>query len=236
VVKHFIHREFNPKDPAFLHVEHEFLERQRAALAVMQRHRDQLERDIENARREAHGLGISLAHAPESGYRAWLAVIGVGNRFRRDDGAGIEVAARLRATHPPGIRILEEEGEPGSLIERFALMKEVLIIDAVNFGGEPGDLHRFDATHEPLPAELFRPSTHALGVADAVELARELDRLPHRLAVYGIEGEDFGAGEGLSPAVEATVDALVAELHEELGGEELPEEDEVIDEPGAGAP
>ncbi|MGA8805322.1 MAG: hypothetical protein WB866_11580, partial [Solirubrobacterales bacterium] len=65
-------------------------------------------------------------------------------------------------------------------------------------------------------AELFRSSTHALGVADAVELARELDRLPARLAVYGIEGENFEAGEGLTPAVEATVDVLVGELCHEL--------------------
>jgi hydrogenase maturation protease len=235
MVKHFIHREFHPKDPAFLHEEREYLDRQRAALAVMERHRAELERDIENARRKAHGLGISLAHAPESGYRAWLALIGVGNRFRRDDAAGLEVASRLRATHPPGIRILEEEGEPGSLIHDFELMQEVLIIDAVSTGGTPGDLYRFDATREPLPAETFRSSTHALGVGDAIELARELDRLPPRLAVYGIEGESFEAGEWLTPAVEATVSKLVAELHHELGGEGLPE-DEVIDEPGAGAP
>lgn len=236
MVKHFIHREFNPKDPAFLHEERQYLDRQLDALAVMQRHREQLQRDIENARREAHGLGISLAHAPESGYRAWLALIGVGNRFRSDDAAGIEVAARLQTTRPPGIRVLEEEGEPGSLIRSFELMTEVLIVDAVSTGGKPGDLYRFDATHEPLPAETFRSSTHALGIGDAIELARELDKLPHRIAVYGIEGESFDAGEGLTPAVEATVSALVAELHAELGGEDTFDEPEVIDEPGSGAP
>ena len=235
MVKHFIHRELRQSDPAFLRHERRFLDRQRDALAVMQRHRDQLARDIENARREAHGLGISLAHAPESGYRAWLAVIGVGNRFRHDDGAGLEVASRLRATHPPGIRVLEEEGEPASLIESWALMQEALVIDAVSSGAQPGTLHRFDATAQPLPAEVFAPSTHALGVPDAIELARELDRLPHRLAVYGIEGDNFEAGEGLTPAVEATVSALAAELHEELGGEDRPD-DTAIDDPGSGAP
>jgi hydrogenase maturation protease len=236
MVKHFIHREHQPMDPAFLREERRYLERQREALTVMQRHREQLQHDIERARQSAHSLGISLAHAPESGYRAWFALIGVGNRFRRDDAAGLEVATRLRATHPPGIRILDEEGEPGSLIRSFELMQEVLIIDAVGTGGRPGDLYRFDATHEPLPAETFRTSTHALGVGDAIELARELGRLPKRLAVYGIEGESFEAGEGLSPPVEATVAALVAELHHELGGDEPPEGTEVVDEPGAGAP
>jgi len=224
VVKHFIHRETHLSDPEFLHEERRFLDAQREALAVMEQHRAHLERDIESARNMAHGLGISLAHAPESGYRAWLALLGVGNPYRRDDGAGLEVARRLRATRPPGIRILEEEGEPASLIQCFELMQEVLIIDAVSTGGMPGELLRFDATHEPLPAETFRSSTHALGVGDAIELARALDKLPPRVAVYGIEGESFEAGEGLSPAVEATVASLVTELHEELGGEDLPED------------
>jgi hydrogenase maturation protease len=216
MVKHFIHREHKLTDPAFLHEERKFLEAGRDSLHLMERQREQLQRDIELARHKAHGLGISLAHAPESGYRAWLALIGVGNRFRGDDGAGLEVASRLRATHPSGCRILEEEGEPGSLIEDWALVQEALVVDAVSTGAEPGTLHRFDATAEPLPVELFRSSTHALGIADAVELARELDRLPPRLAVYGIEGENFETGEGLSPAVDATVDKLVAELCDEL--------------------
>lgn len=220
--RHFIHREHTPTDPAFLHEERLFLDRARESLRLIEKQRDQLARDIEYARREAHGLGISLNHAPESGYRAWLALIGIGNRFRGDDAAGLEVASRLRATHPPGCRILEEGGEPVSLIEGFALVKEALVVDAVSSGAEPGTLHRFDATAEPLPVELFKNSTHALGVADAVELARELERLPHRLSIYGIEGANFDAGEGLSPAVESTVDALVAELHAELGGDEIP--------------
>ena len=193
--RHFIHREQKPLDPEYQREERLFLDRQRETLQLMEKHREQLMRDIESARHRAHELGISLNHRPESGYRAWLALIGVGNRFRRDDGAGLEVAARLRSAKPPGCRILEEQDEPMSLIEDFVLVKEALVIDAVSSGAEPGTLHRFDATAEPLPVELFKASTHALGVADAVELARELDRLPPRLAVYGIEGESFDEGK-----------------------------------------
>ena len=43
-------------------------------------------------------------------------------------------------------------------------------------------------------------STHALGLADAVELARSLGRLPQRVVVYGIEGAAFEFGNGLSAA------------------------------------
>lgn len=214
--RHFVHREHHPSDPAFLREERKYLDHEKDALSVMMRHRDQLAHDIEEARREAHGLGLSLAHAPESGYRAWLALVGVGNRFRSDDAAGLEVARRVREMHPRGIRVVEEEGEPGSLLQAWELVAEALVIDAVEADEEPGALLRFEATAGPLPVELFRPSTHALGVADAVELGRELERLPHRLAVYGIAGENFETGEGLSPPVQTTVDALVEELHDEL--------------------
>ena len=69
-MKHFIHREQRPTDPAFLHEERRILNAQFDALHLMERERDQLQHDIEAARQKAHGLGISLNHAPESGYRA----------------------------------------------------------------------------------------------------------------------------------------------------------------------
>jgi hydrogenase maturation protease len=51
-----------------------------------------------------------------------------------------------------------------------------------------------------------------------VELARELGQLPGRLMVYGIEGETFETGEGLSEPVQKTVEKLVLDLYHELSG------------------
>ncbi len=145
-------------------------------------------------------------------------VVGIGNHWRRDDAAGLEVARRLRRVAPPGVTVREEAGEPASLLEAWAGVDEALVLDAVRSGSPAGTLHRCEANSGPLPAEFFRGSTHALGVADAIELARELDRLPKRLVVYGIEGENFEVGEGLTPAVEAAVAGLVSNLITELGG------------------
>ena len=58
-----------------------------------------------------------------------------------------------------------------------------------------GTIHRLDASERELPAELFRASTHHVGLAEAVELARALGRLPARTVIYGIEGESFEIGE-----------------------------------------
>jgi hydrogenase maturation protease len=139
-------------------------------------------------------------------------VIGLGNDWRGDDAAGLAVARRLRERVPAWVDVLEREGEPVGLLDAWAEAREVLVIDAVSSGAAPGTIHRIDAARKPLPAELSSASTHALGLADAIELARALGRLPPKLLVYGIEGKSFHAAGGLDADVERAVAELVAEL------------------------
>ena len=142
-------------------------------------------------------------------------VIGLGNSWRSDDGAGPAVARGLLDTVPTRVRVYE--GEPVGLIDEWTGADEVIVVDAVRSGAPAGTIHRLDPRSEPMPAALSQGSTHAFGLAETIELARALDRLPPRLAVYGIEGERFEAGYELSPPVRAAVDAVREELRERLG-------------------
>jgi hydrogenase maturation protease len=145
-----------------------------------------------------------------------LKVIGVGNRWRADDAAGLAVAEQLRGRLADGVELLEREGEPTGLIDSWEGADEVWVVDTVSSGAQPGTLHRVDATEQALPAGLFRGSTHHLGLAEAVELARALGRLPGRLVVYGIEGARFDVGERLTPEVEAAVGRVADAVREEV--------------------
>src|SRR5271165_7198320 len=114
-----------------------------------------------------------------------IVVIGVGNEYRSDDGAGIAVARRLRERFPTGVTILEENGEGAALIDAWQGATRVMLVDAVRSGAPPGTIHRLDAQAAPLPAGFFHYSTHAFSVAEAVELARSLGQLPSHVTVYG---------------------------------------------------
>jgi len=128
-----------------------------------------------------------------------MMLIGIGNEWRSDDGAGLEVARRLGGQ--------EFQGEPIGLVEVLDGADEVTIADAVFSGAPPGTVHDFEAGAEPLPVALFgAASTHALGLAEAIEIARSLGRLPARVRVLGIEGARFDYGRGLSPEVEEAVE------------------------------
>ncbi len=145
-----------------------------------------------------------------------MRVICVGNRWRSDDAVGLEVAARLRGTLPAGVELLEREGEPTALIDAWEGAGAVWLVDAVSSGAPPGTVHRLDAGERELPPEVFRTSTHHVGLAEAVELARVLGRLPARAVVFGIEGARFEVGEELSPSVAAAVEGVAATVREEV--------------------
>lgn len=146
-------------------------------------------------------------------------VIGVGNSWRGDDGAGPAVARLLRQRQGGAVaplQIREVDGGGLGLIEAWAGAPAVVLIDAVCSGEAPGTIRRFDPLAQPLPAELFRHSTHAFGVVEAVELARVLAQLPPRLIVYGIEGRQFAPGAAMSPEVDRATRALASRLWQEL--------------------
>jgi hydrogenase maturation protease len=144
-------------------------------------------------------------------------VIGVGNCFRGDDAAGREVARRVRERVPGELEVVVCELEPTRLIDAWDGADEAFVVDAVASGAEPGTVHRFDATAEALPSREFRSSTHALGIGETIELSRAIGKLPARIIVFGIEGETFGSGTGLSGAAEEGVERAVEQVLEEAG-------------------
>lgn len=146
-------------------------------------------------------------------------VVGVGNALRGDDAVGIVVAERLRGLVPADVDVVECEQEPSRLLDAWGNADVALVVDACASSEPPGTVHRFDASGDPLPARVFRSSTHAFGVGDAVELARALERLPQRVVIYGIEGGQFAAGAPLSPEVESAVEQVAEEVIRELRGD-----------------
>ena len=89
---------------------------------------------------------------------------------------------------------------------------DVIVVDAVKSGAPPGTITIWDVRTSRPPTGQFRCSTHALGVAEAIELARALYRLPRKLIVVGIEGIRFNPGEPPSAEVAEAVERLARHI------------------------
>lgn len=140
-----------------------------------------------------------------------MKIVGVGNAWRHDDGAGLRVVDRLEAVYAPET-LERSDGEISRLLDIFATHEHVIIVDAADAPAAAGTIVEVDGLRQPLTDVRLRSSSHAMGLAEAVELARVLGTMPRRLELYGIVGADFSRGVGLSPAVGAAVAQLAGTL------------------------
>lgn len=136
-------------------------------------------------------------------------IIGIGNRLRGDDALGPLASDILREE---GFNAIEHSGEPAGLIELWKEAGHVILIDAVFSGDAPGTVHHFDLTEEKLPACFARPSSHAVGVAEAVEFSRVLGKLPEKIEFFGVEGESYGYNEAMAGHVEESMGKVIEEI------------------------
>ncbi|GKS58711.1 HybD peptidase [Nitrospira sp.] len=138
-----------------------------------------------------------------------IRIVGLGNRMRGDDAAGLIAADRIRARIGARAEVIDAEMAGADLLEWFDGARAVFLIDAVRSGSPPGTLHRCDASTGPIGTAHLPHSSHALNGVDALELARILGLLPPIVLVFGIEVGATSFGRLLSPEVAAAIEATV---------------------------
>lgn len=154
----------------------------------------------------------------EDGDRAIdVLVLGLGNVLLSDDGVGPAALARLTREYecPAGVR-LEDGGTLGmALLGLIADARRLILVDAVGTDDPPGTLVRLEGD-EVLVAVRDRLSPHQVGVAEVLAAARLIDRYPDAVSLLGVVPETLALSVGCSPAVEASLDALVAAVADEI--------------------
>jgi len=145
-----------------------------------------------------------------------ILIIGIGNAYRGDDAVGLRIAQEIKKKSLDHVNVIEQSGEGISLMDSWKDADAVILIDAVHSGGKQGAIYRFDSHKQLIPTEFFNYSTHAFGVAEAIELARALKQLPQNLIVYGIEGKCFESGIGLSLEVEKSALEVVKRVQQDI--------------------
>lgn len=139
-------------------------------------------------------------------------VAGLGNPYRLDDAVGLVVAAEA-ARRADGLVDAGPIEDPLDLLGRWDGADLAVVVDATRSGRAPGTVAVVDLTAAG-EGTAGPTSTHGVGLVGAWRIARALGNAPARVVVVGVEGERFGAGEGLSARVAAAapsaVEAVVA--------------------------
>jgi len=139
-------------------------------------------------------------------------IVGVGNSLMGDDGVGPAVIERLGRRGTTDGVVLHDAGLAVSdVLGLLDPSDPLIVIDAVRAGGRPGQVHRFrlnvfDLDGEPLAGAV---SLHELSVVPALGIEVLTGRIFGDVTVFGVEPGVVAWGEGLSPAVEASMERLV---------------------------
>jgi len=146
-----------------------------------------------------------------------MLVIGLGNKYRKDDGVGLYTAEKIKAMKLDDVKVIDGVSDGAALMNIWSNDNAVFIIDAVISSAKSGTVYRFDALNETIPGEIFTGySTHSISLVESIELAKSLGEIPDSLIVFGIEGIDFSAGIGLTPEVESAAYKVIDLIEKEI--------------------
>ena len=144
-------------------------------------------------------------------------VIGLGNPLMGDDGLGLRVCERLvTGWHiPPDVEVVDGGTWGMNLLPTIEDASSLLLLDAIDRGLPPGT--PILLTRDEIPRALsVKVSPHQIDLREVLALAQLRGTLPERLTMLGVQPQHVELGEGLSPPVEAQVDAVVESAVEQL--------------------
>jgi hydrogenase maturation protease len=144
-------------------------------------------------------------------------VIGIGNRFRRDDGSALQVLNALAGRLPESTVVIESDGEPARLIDSWADAPVAVVVETVRQNRAPGSIAGIAWEAHVASSTGIEHGSHSLGILEAIALGRAVGRMPLKLRLIGIEPEDLGWGEGLTAAVAHSIDAAADLVLDYLG-------------------
>jgi len=130
-------------------------------------------------------------------------ILGMGNTLRRDDGAGSVLAGRIKDKVP--FIVWDSGMSPENYLEKIIKEKpdNLVIIDAADFGGSPGEFMVFES-EEIKTVNLF--STHNASISLTINYLQ--NNLKVDIIILTIQPKSISFGDNLSPEVTESLNKL----------------------------
>ena len=146
-----------------------------------------------------------------------ISVIGLGNILMRDEGVGVHAlkAFEKRYAVPEYVEIVDGGTCGLDLMPVIEGREKILIVDAVNFGQDPGFIG--EIRNEEIPLKFStKASLHHLGLLDVLSIVKLADTLPKEICLIGIQPKSIELGLDMTGEMWDKVDALVERMVHKL--------------------
>lgn len=142
-------------------------------------------------------------------------IVGIGSHHG-DDQLGWRVVQLLQQEQedPPGLTTLCCDRSLFDWWHLASSAKQVIFVDALNVGLEPGQVRRLVINRGEQGAELSALSSHGIGLAQAIALGQQLDVLPAQVVIWGAQLTQSDAANPMSVTMEQAARRLANEILE----------------------
>jgi hydrogenase maturation protease len=143
------------------------------------------------------------------------AVIGVGNPFMGDDGAGVRVLKLLDGQLSSDVEIIDLGTGGMELVHVLSRLDAAIIVDAGDFGEKPGAIRIF----EPGDTKSLKKigySLHDWDLFTALDISSKMNELPGKIKIVAIQAREVIQTEALSEEVETQLAELAREVKQVL--------------------
>jgi len=142
-----------------------------------------------------------------------ILVLGIGNLLWADEGFGVRVVEALNEGYlfPEAVTLMDGGTQGMFLLPHVTEARSLLILDAIDFGLEPGELRLIRDGDVPQYLGAKKISMHQTGFQEVLASADLLGRMPERLALVGVQPrrlDDYGGS--LRPDVKERIPGAVA--------------------------
>ena len=144
-------------------------------------------------------------------------VVGIGNFILQDEGVGVHAINLLSESNslPPQVELIDGGTHSYDLVDWFCQADVIIIVDALQGGGEPGTMYRAPLGDLSLRPQDHCTSLHQLHFIEAVHMVNMLGYYPE-IIVYGVEPDVIDWGTELTPKVAAQLPRLTQLIAEEV--------------------
>jgi hydrogenase maturation protease len=140
-------------------------------------------------------------------------VLGLGNILWADEGFGVRAVEALNEAYrfPPGVRLMDGGTQGIFLLPWVRAADRLLILDAIDFGLQPGEMRVMYQDDVPRFMGAKKVSMHQAGFQEVLMSAQLAGQFPEKIALVGVQPEmldDYGGS--LRPCVKDKVSEAVA--------------------------
>jgi len=144
-----------------------------------------------------------------------VVVVGIGNLLLKDEGIGVHVAQALERISLPNAFEVIDGGTSPDILPLLEGVDKLIIVDAAQGGGQPGDIYRFTIDRLSLE-DSISTSVHQIGLMETIMMTMALGIAPEETVIIGVEPKEIDWGLDLSPELENKIPEIIAMVHEEL--------------------